>query len=298
VEIRPLDAGSAPGAAELFRQAQRSVVTTAAYLVHRDAAMPARARRLSIVAMDGDLVAGYASAYLGWEGGTTGAARVWVVVAPEHRRRGLGTELADRVERHAVEAGADKLGTVVESSAAGAAFAVGRGYREIDSDVVSSLAPRRVERPQRNGYAIVPLTALTGRERDLYELWADAGAFSDAGTPPTFEEWRLGTLESPLLDLEGSFTVLDRRGRPVSLSWLLVDREHDRAENEWTATLPELRGQGLARLAKLHTIDWAAEHGYREILTASDEDNVAMLDLNRSLGYRELGRRQSYEREL
>jgi GNAT superfamily N-acetyltransferase len=298
VEIRRLDAATAPGAAELFREARRSVVTTAAYLLHRDNAMPERAHPLSLVALDGDLIAGYGSAHLGWEGGTTGAARVWVAVRPEYRNRGLGTELADQVEQHAIDAGATKLGTVVENDPAGAAFAAAQGYREIDSDVVSALSPRRVDRPLRAGYDVVSLNELAGRERDCYELWSAGGAFTDGGTAPTFDEWRRGTLESPLLECDGSFTVLERSGRLVSLSWLLVDAERGQAENDWTTTLPDLRGQGLARLAKLYTIDWAAEHGIREILTASDEDNIAMLELNRSLGYRQLWRRQSFEREL
>jgi GNAT superfamily N-acetyltransferase len=297
VEIRRLDAATAPGAAELFREARRSVVTTAAYLLHRDDAMPKRAHRLSLVALDGDVIAGYGSAHLGWEGGATGAARVWVAIRLEHRNRGLGTKLADRLEQHAIAAGATKLGTVVENDPAGAAFASARGYREIDSDVVSALNPLRGERPRRAGYEVVSLNELAGRERDCYELWGAAGAFTDGGAAPTFDEWR-GTLESPLLDHDGSFTVLEGSGRPVSLSWLLVDAERRQAENEWTATLPELRGQGLARLAKLYTIDWAAEQGFREILTASDEDNTAMLELNRSLGYRQLWRRQSFERQL
>jgi len=119
-----------------------------------------------------------------------------------------------------------------------------------------------------------------------------------AGPAPTLEEWRQAMFENPLLERSGSFTILDGDRRPVSLSWLLVDAERRQAENEWTATVPRFRGQGLARLAKLHTINWAAEHGIREILTASDEDNIAMLELNRSLGYRRLWRRQWFARDV
>jgi GNAT superfamily N-acetyltransferase len=298
VEIRHLDATSAAGAAELFRTVQRSVVTTAAYLLHRDSTMPARARRLSLVALDGGSVVGYGSAYLKWEGGSTDEARAWVAVLPTHRGRGFGTELAERVERHALETGATRLGTIVEDDAAGAAFATARGYLETDFDIVSALAPYRVQPPQRPGFDVASLHELAGRERDLYELWGEAGAFVPAGQAPTFEEWRRGMLESPLLERSGSFTILDDAGRPVSLSWLLVDSERSQAENEWTATVPRLRGQGLARLAKLHSIRWAAEHGIHEILTASDADNIAMLELNRSLGYRQLGHRQSFARDL
>jgi hypothetical protein len=56
-------------------------------------------------------------------------------------------------------------------------------------------------------------------------------------------------LGNPLLDDDTSVVVLDAEERIVSLSWLLVDHVRRRAENEWTATLPSLRGR-LARLAK------------------------------------------------
>ena len=298
MEIKRLDAASAAGAAELFRAVQRSVLTTAAYLLHRESAMPARARRLSLIALDGGAVVGYGSAYLKWEGGSTDEARAWVAVRPGHRGRGLGTELAERVERHAIEAGARRLGTVVENDSEGAAFAIARGYQATEADIVCSLAPDRLELPQRDGFEVASLDGLAGRERDLYGLWAEAGAFVPAGPAPTLEEWRQAMFENPLLERSGSFTILDGDRRPVSLSWLLVDAERRQAENEWTATVPRFRGQGLARLAKLHTINWAAEHDIREILTASDEDNIAMLELNRSLGYRRLWRRQWFARDV
>jgi mycothiol synthase len=298
VEIRRLDPTGAAGAAALFRTVQRSVVTTAAYLLHRDSAMPARARRLSLVAVDRGAVVGYGSAYLRWEAGSTDEARVWVAVLPTHRGRGLGTELSERVEGHAIEAGAKRFGTVVENDAAGEAFATARGYSETDFDIVSTLTPYRVEPPRRAGFEIASLDELAGHERDLYALWGEAGAFVPAGRGPTFEEWRRGLFESPLLERSGSFTILDTAGRPLSLSWLLVDDERRQAENEWTATVPRLRGQGFARLAKLHSINWAAQHGIRQILTASDRDNIAMLELNRSLGYRQLWRRQSFALDL
>ena len=298
MEIRRLDVATAEGAAELFRELQPSVVTTASFLLHRDAAMPERARRLSLVAVDGGSVAGWASANLKWVGGSLSDARVWVGVLPSHRRRGLGTELADRAERHAIEAGATTIVTLVENDPAGAEFARRRGYRQAGAEVISSLEPRRVEPPPLSGFEVATLADLADAERQLFELWLEAGAYPPLSDAPDFEEWQRTVLESPLLEPCGSFTLLDGDRRPVSLAWLLVDHERRQAENEWTATLPRLRGQGLARVAKLHTIRWAAENGIRAILTASDEDNVAMLELNRSLGYRRLWRQRSFKREV
>ena len=60
--------------------------------------------------------------------------------------------------------------------------------------------------------------------------------------------------------------------------------------------MPRLRGRGLARLAKLGTIRWAAEHGIAEIVTGNDADNLPMRELNRRLGYRELFLRRDLQR--
>ena len=171
-----------------------------------------------------------------------------------------------------------------------------RNYHEMESlaNLVSRLEPHAADVPPRDGFEVVTISKLEGAEARLYRLWLEAGAYPPGGEP-SFEEWRRVILDSPLLEPRGSFTVLAGR-RPVSLAWLLVDWDRNQAEHEWTATAPDFRGQGLARFAKLHAIRWAAENGIREILTDNEEDNVAMLELNRSLGYQPLWRRRSFRR--
>jgi RimJ/RimL family protein N-acetyltransferase len=65
-----------------------------------------------------------------------------------------------------------------------------------------------------------------------------------------------------------------------------VDLEGDRAGNGFTGTLRAYRGRGLARLAKLASIAWAAEQAIDSIVTENDETNAPMLAVNTSLGYR------------
>ncbi len=296
MEIRPFDQDVAEGAAQLFRELQPSVLTTAAYLIHREETAPARTRRLSVVSVDGDSVVGWGSVTRRWLESALDRAAIWVMVKPSHRRRGLGTELLERVEQHAVDGGATTLTTIVENDRAGLTFVEGRGYEETKAAIVSRVVPHVAGLPQREGYEVVALSELVGEDEQLYRVWGEAGGFPPGGEP-SFDEWRRVILQSPLLEARGSFTVLADR-RPVSLAWLLVDWDQAQAEHEWTATVPELRGQGLARLAKLHSICWAAENGIREILTDNEEDNVAMLELNRSLGYRPLWRRRSFKRSV
>ena len=307
MKIRDFEPSAAEGAAELFRALQPGLLTTAAYLLHRESALPARARRIALVAVDDGAVIGWGSANRSWPGGPIDQARVWVGVLPRLRGRGIGEELYARVEGHAVAAGARTLSTVVEDDPAGLRFAEARGFRQLSTEMLATLDPRTADlggldevanRHEASGLKVVPLTELPGRERSLFELWVEAGAFPpvDQENPVTFEEWRRTSFENPLLEPRGSFTILDGSGRPLALSWLLVDDERGLAENEWTATVPRLRGRGLARWAKLSPIRWAAEHGIREILTANDVDNLPMLTLNEHLGYRRRGVRRHLER--
>jgi GNAT superfamily N-acetyltransferase len=176
-----------------------------------------------------------------------------------------------------------------------------RGFTRYDAEVMSRLVPGDAELAvePKEGFRVVPLADVRGREGDLYEFYGAAGGLRP-GEPEnrvTFDDWRPFILGNPLLEFEGSVVVLDENDRVAALSWLLVDHARRRAENEWTATLPELRGRGLARLAKVAAIRWAAERGLREILTGNDPDNEPMRRLNRSLGYQELYTRLDLERK-
>jgi RimJ/RimL family protein N-acetyltransferase len=142
---------------------------------------------------------------------------------------------------------------------------------------------------------VLALDEIPGRDKELFDFYAAAGGLPPAENPITFEEWRRFILGNPLLDREGSVVVADDEGQVVSLSWLLVDHERRRAENEWTATLPVFRGRGLAHLAKSATIRWAADQGLTEIVTGNDPDNFTMRELNRRLGYVELFVRRDLE---
>ena len=48
------------------------------------------------------------------------------------------------------------------------------------------------------------------------------------------------------------------------------------------------RRRGIATALKRAQIAWAAEHGYREIVTSSVEANKAMRTVNEQLGYKPL----------
>jgi GNAT superfamily N-acetyltransferase len=299
MEIRPFEAADAPTAAELVRPMQPGILVTAAHLVHRERSEPERAQRRSWLALENGEVVGFATSALKWdEPGAVG--RFWLGVRPDRRKAGIGAELYDLAERHVRVVGVQRLTVEIDDDPEGRPFVEARGFNPISAEIVSSLDPRLTDLGELDGllaessaagFELTTLQALAGRREDLAAFYEAAGAWPPGGGEAdriTAEElWRY-IFERPDLSWDGSFVVLDQRGRLVSLASLVVDPERGRAENDWTATLPELRGRRLALLAKLASIRWAREAGIREIVTANDEDNVPMLTLNRRLGYRRL----------
>jgi GNAT superfamily N-acetyltransferase len=299
VEIRPFEAEDAPAAAELVQPLQPAILVTAPYLVHRERAEPERARRRSWVAFeDADLV-GFATSAVKWdEPGSV--CRFWIGVPPDRRKRGIGAALYEVAEAHALAVGVQHLTVEVDDDPAGRRFVESRGFERISAEVVSSLDPRLTDLGELDalqaatlaaGFELRTLRAMTERTADLAAFYDAAGAWLPGGdesnriTPD--ELWRF-IFERPELSWDGSFVTVDDRARLVSLATLVVDHSAGRAENDWTATLPDLRGRGLARLGKLATIRWARNAGIREIVTANDDGNVPMLALNERLGYRRL----------
>ena len=296
-DLRPFEPGDAEGTAELLFQLSPASVQTADSLRYRQASEPPRARRKSWIALAGDELAAFATANFAWFGGEAGKGRIWVGVHPQHRHRGIGTELWDTAVAHLT--GAKRLTVEVDDDPAGRSFVEQRGFTQYDSEVISRLDPGEgmLETKPHQGFRMLPLAELRGRDRELYEFYGEAGGIppGDPENRVTLEEWRDFILGNPLLDDEGSVVVLDGENRVVALSWLLVDHARRRAENEWTATSPRLRGRGLARLAKVATIRWAAERELTEIMTGNDPDNLPMRELNRRLGYKELFLRRDLE---
>ena len=290
--IRPFEGEDAAAVAALLREALETPwVTTPADVLHWEREPP-RARRASWVATEGSGIVGWANAQLRWEVSEQGVAEAWVAVARGHRGRGLGASLFGASERHLSSIGAKKVQSWAEAEE-GKRFLAARAFREVRQERISSVDPRavdRMDRPVPEGFAVVPLRQVIDRPQELYAVYM-AG---EVDTPDifevdniSFEEWQTETLEIPSLDRDGSFVVVHGVS-PVAIALLEVDREHKRATNEMTATLPEFRRRGLARLAKLASMRWAADFGVTSILTSNDRENPAMLALNDELGYRPL----------
>jgi GNAT superfamily N-acetyltransferase len=299
VQIRPFGAADAEAAAELVRPLQPGILVTPAYLVHRESAEPGLAQRRSWLALENGEALGFATSALKWdEPGVVG--RFWIGVRPDRRRRGIGNALYDLAVGHARTIGVQRLTVEVDDDPDGRRFVEARGFEPVSAEIVSVLDPSVVELGELEGllaatsaagFDLKTLQTMAGRRDDVAAFYEAAGAWPPGGDEANRisadDLWRY-IFERPELSWDGSFVVLDERRRLVSLASLVVDPERGRAENDWTATLPELRGRRLALLVKLASIRWARDAGIHEIVTANDDDNVPMLTLNQRLGYRRL----------
>jgi GNAT superfamily N-acetyltransferase len=290
-----------PGTVALFREANPWFVSRVDAWRWWQARIPERARYRSWTAeVDGDVV-GRAEAGVNWWGGEDASAFAGVVVREAWRRRGLGRRLAELAEAHAASLGRPRILANFLESEDGVRFARALGYEQLRAETLSAVDPRTVDvsgldRPPPS------VTVVASPEVPAEELWridveasADVPLSDPMGEIP-FEEW-LTFWNSPRTVKEGSFAVLDE-GRVVAATLISADFESGRAVNNFTGTLRSHRGRGLATLAKLASIRWAAEHGIVSIATTNDERNAGMLAVNRKLGYEPVGRTVEYGREL
>jgi len=204
------------------------------------------------VAEEGDGIVGF---------GRVQARRLWLGVSRAARGRGIGAALWARVEDHA-----DEPAVCWTDDAAGIAFAEARGFRPTATRIVSVLDLAAVDPPEPSPPVGIRLVSWPVLDVSPVELEA------------------VGRADSPDLAPEGSFVAV-AGGRPVAYTLLTTD-EHRLAENEFTATLPDFRGRGLATLCKLASIRWAKANGIHTIVAGNDAGNEPMLAINRKLGYR------------
>ena len=219
-----------------------------------------------------------------------GTAFALARVLPGFRRRGVGSALYDALSDHARRLGLAAVWTrVAEDDPAGLDFVAHRGFVQVGRECQSRL---RLTGDGRGPVAVpsgVRVVSLASRPDLVAEVHALAVETSrDIPTAeefvvPPLEEWRRENVEGALL--EGSFVAL-AGGHVVGSAGLCdVPAAPGVAENLLTAVAPGWRRRGVARALKAAQIDWARRHGYRELVTYSEEANEPMRRLNAELGY-------------
>ena len=183
---------------------------------------------------------------------------------------------------HLETIGVARINADVVGDEAGACFLERRGFATVRTVVISAVDPHRVD----------------GDELFALELSLSADEpGEDEPRQLSFEEWRQDLFEGPDMTQEGSYAVVSAE-RPVAHAALAVDPSTRRGRNEGTATANEHRRRGLATLAKLTQLRWAAANGIDRVVTDNDERNAPMLAINRRLGYEPFTERHGFLKEL
>jgi GNAT superfamily N-acetyltransferase len=305
--IREFRRADADAVAALLREAEPPEGVTGAGIVHWQEKQPERAHVASWVAEEDGEIVGWARAAMRWAVSSEQVGELWGFVRPALRGRGIGSQLYERSFTHLLGCGARVLESW-STTEPEARFLLARGFQAARQGTILELElatadlsglPEHERRMGEEGFRLVPLEAVLDRARDLHAV--DAEAIADvpdtyAEDDVRFEDWLDEALGHPQLTKEGSFVALHGE-RPVAHALLHVDPSSGLAANEMTATARDFRRRGLARLVKLGTIRWAAENGFRTIMTGTDETNAGMNALNESLGYRPLATETQYLRE-
>jgi mycothiol synthase len=217
-----------------------------------------------------------------------GTLYAMVRVLPEARRRGAGSALYAALSAQAASLGLRELwGRVHEPP--GFDFVHNRGFREFGREIESVLnvttAPG-VDPPP--GIVITNL----GDRPDLAEACHDVDAEAVPDIPARaeftvwpFERWRAANLEGPAA-LPHACMVALAGAQVVGYAALLArPSEPGTAEHQLTGVKRAWRRRGIAAALKRAQIAWAAENGFRRLVTYNDEANLSMRGVNARLGY-------------
>jgi mycothiol synthase len=207
-----------------------------------------------------------------------GSTYTMIRVRPGARRRGFGSALFNAVERSPM------WGRVREDDAGSRAFAAKHGFREGTRDISVLLTVRPGDGERRPD--IVELRE--EHRRGAYEVVAEAmpeTALPQIAAAPPYDDWLEKERQS---NRAVTFVALDGDDVVGFAGLTLQDGMPLRLENHLTAVKKSHRRRGIALALKRAQIEWAARHGYTEIVSDMVEGNTAMRAVNASLGYREL----------
>lgn len=285
--IRPADPErDAPAMAGLFTREFPFVLQSAASMRHRLEQSNPRTRKLALAAeADGEVV-GFATTSLDLENSVEGAATANLIVAPEHRRDGLGSALFERLAAHWDDIGATTvIGRVISDEAA--AFAGKHGFTRSRVERISHVSLAKIPEvvPPAEGIVLKPLFELDSY-RPLYDL--DCAVINDVPADDPWEvlpydEWKQQYTKDPRMDADSTVLAFDG-DTAVAVAWL--ERVGTRVWSGLTGTHRDYRGRGLAKAVKTAALHRARDRGAVDAYTNNDATNAGMLAVNTWLGYR------------
>ncbi|HWD78281.1 MAG TPA: GNAT family N-acetyltransferase [Kribbella sp.] len=281
MEIRPAGPADVEQALALHDELVPYLAITRGGLVRRlgRASEPGQA---TFAALDGGELVGWATTGLiGGSDPLDGELRV--LVRPEFRRRGVGTQLLEATHANLREAGATSARVFADPAAV--EWASRFGYRQTRQVHYAGIDPRKApEQPEPpSAVRLAPLTDVEPEALYAADVVAQRTKPGDAKiSARPYGEWRTAVWESAdtVLDLSVAAMYGDQ---VVAFTMGLGD--HTMIWSKMTSTLPEYRGRGLAKLVKSAALHRAADAGVRGAYTANYDGNTPMLAVNEWLGY-------------
>ncbi len=307
IRIRPFQKPQDfPVAAEILNAIDSEWPLTAQLLAHWDSNHHPKYFRSEWVAEYGD-VGVVALAHAEEDDYAFEEGKYWlrVRVRPEFQGRGIGEKLYQHLLKQLREP--KKLVTSFnEDKVASRRFAEKHGFVEEWRRYNSRLQTKgfdfwpyaHIEKQVEGaGLEIKSLAELMetdpGAPHKLYEL--DWMLFQDVPmgvefTKRDFEQWMKEEGDDPHFVKEACFVVLDaNRNDPLTGAMVGYTSLIRNPAGFWgigmTGVLPEYRGKGLAKALKLKGIRYVQAHGAEEIRTTNDPPNMAMLQINLSIGF-------------
>jgi GNAT superfamily N-acetyltransferase len=283
MEIRPAVVDDAEAAAALVELMEPYLVTSAGGLrSDLGEVADSRARAWFAAVENGELVGWSSSALIAGSDPVGGVMRV--LVNPRYAGRGAGTGLVEVTHEHLKNAGAKSVRVFADP--ASVRWASRWGYaqtRQVHyAGIEPRMAPALPEIPP--GVRLVPLHEADPRAVYAADEVAQRTKPGDAKiTSRPYDDWLAGVWNSSgmVLDLSVAALAGDR-----VVGFTLGSGDHHKIWSQMTATMPEYRGRGLAKLVKCAALHRAAEAGVVGAFTANYDGNEPMLAVNNWLGYR------------
>lgn len=225
-----------------------------------------------------------------------------IILAPEHRGKGLGSKMFEDALQVARAQGATHLeSSAREDDPAALRFVEKHGFQvqyhafESTLDLESFDEHRFVDllaRVQADGFRFFSLAEAGVTDENKHKLYEvnRSSSLDDPGSTGNFPDFY--AFSKNVFDaswFRADTQILAAHGDDwVGLSAIGIYQQDKHAYNAFTGVLRDYRGQRLAQALKLHTILLAKREGMRYIRTHNDSKNAPMLAINRKLGYKPL----------